>query len=616
MHLFVYIFICLFHTISVFISAQNDSFYLLPRFWTNTGFCPSGDILQNTDISNSILSNEIKLHLQLIGALPNTAVSNVRIHWLLELVELVEFDKHQIPKYDFSKLDKLIWWLDRAELGLGFEMMGNPSQIFTQSQNQSMIEFLWEDLAFQIGKRYLNRLGPSKMNQWRFESWNEPDLAGYNILQFDSRSFQSYLYALRRGLKAAGRRPLNGVNFKLHGPAGLFKNPQKHPLCWQSLEQCNTYPSQCPFDVLTYHHKGSGISSEVAAGGQRLIDEIFHKFPNLTKIPLANNEADPIAGWSTPRSFQSDVRYAISVVSIIFDHWTAKLNTREFMNLQFISHDNAFLSYHPHEFSQRTLFAHFRMNNSKPHPYSQFIQKPVYAALGMMGNLGTHTADIKIIHETIRVLRTTDKNGASFLSLVAISNGDLGVQERFQKEITLRTMSGRRFSYVVEFLEYQNTDPVYVWNFYGSPPFPNNTVREAMRRDQGPKLYTTGILNHPQLHINLPIRAPWLVHVRMCSDLNPTPHRPQRLHIYAITSREILLVWKEKYEVKRCVVTYQVWFLPHNGTMRKEITAGWHTPFLSFHFAPLDHNVKGTYAVRSVDTFGRFSEFSRSKQHI
>ncbi|XP_055854835.1 alpha-L-iduronidase [Episyrphus balteatus] len=610
MHLFVYI-CCLFHVVS----SQNDSFHLLSRFWTNTGFCPLGNI-QNTPISNYLLSNEMKIHLQLIGALPNEALSNIRIHWLLELIELVEYEKHHIPKYDFSKLDKFIWWLDRAELYLGFELMGNPSEIFTKNQNESIIEFLWEDLAFQIGKRYLNRLGPSKLKQWRFESWNEPDLKSYNILQFKTRTFEDYLFAIRRGLNAAGRRPLNGVNFKLHGPAGLFKNLDHHPLCWQSLQKCNENPKHCPFDVITYHHKGSGISSEVASGGQRLIKEIFYKFPNLNSMPFANNEADPIAGWSTPRSFQSDVRYAISVISIVFDHWTAKLNTKEFQNLQFISHDNAFISYHPHEFSQRTLFAHFRMNNSKPQPYSQFIQKPVYAVLGMMGNLGTHAADIKIMPQSIRVLETTDNYGRSFLSLIAISDGQPGEQERFQKEISLRTMIGKRFSYIVEFLEYQNTDPVYIWNLYGSPPFPNSTIREAMRKDQGPKLYTTGILSHPLLHVNLPIRSPWVVHVRMCSDLTPSPHRPQRLHIYSITSKEILLIWKEKYAPTRCVVTYQVWFLRLNGTTRQEITAGWHTPFLSFHFAPEDRNVKGTYAVRSVDTFGRLSEFSKTKQHI
>lgn len=619
MHLwlcFVYIFYLLYSTKTI-ISSQNETFHVLPRFWTNTGFCPPGDI-QNVSISNSLLSYEMKIHLQLIGALPNAALSNIRIHWLLELINLIEIENHHIPKYDFSRLDKFIWYLDRAELSLGFELMGDPGQIFTKTKNESLVEYFWEDLAFQIGKRYLNRLGPSKMKQWRFESWNEPDLIGYNILHFTPSKFQSYLSALRRGLNAAGRRPLNGVTFKLHGPAGLFKNQEKHPLCWHSLEKCNDNTSHCPLNVITFHHKGSGISSEVALGGRRLIREIFQKFPNLVDMPVANSEADPISGWSTPRSFHSDVRYAISIISIIFDHWTAMLNTNEFKNLQFISHDNAFLSYHPYEFSQRTLFAHFRMNNSKPHPYSQFIQKPVYAALGMMGNLGTHATDISQLSEGIRILQTTDEYGKLFLSLIAISsvNGEIGELERFQKEISLKTMTGRRFSYIVEFLEYRNTDPAYVWESYGSPPFPNNTVRQAMRIDQGPKLYTTGTLSHPLLHVNLPIRSPWSVHVRMCSDLNPAPHRPQRLHIYPITTKEVLLIWKEKYHPIRCVVTFQVWFLPANGTTNIEITAGLHIPFNSFHFAPEDHNVKGSYAVRSVDTFGRLSEFSKSKVHI
>lgn len=211
MHLFVYL-ICLFSTVF----SQNDSFHLLPRFWTNTGFCPSGDIENPTAITNSLLSYEMRIHLQLIGALPNAALSNIRIHWLLELIDFIEYETYQIPKYDFSKLDKLIWFLDRAELGLGFEMMGNPSRIFSNTRNESMVEFLWEDLAFQIGKRYLSRflsfcyltrilveilslqdrLGPSKVKQWKFESWNEPDLVHYNILKFKTES--KICHALRR----------------------------------------------------------------------------------------------------------------------------------------------------------------------------------------------------------------------------------------------------------------------------------------------------------------------------------------------------------------------------------------------------------------------------------
>lgn len=65
------------------------------------------------------------------------------------------------------------------------------------------------------------------------------------------------------------------------------------------------------------------------------------------------SEADPIAGWSTPRDFQADVRYAATLMSTVMLHWHAKLAGGVMDQLESISHDNAFLSYHPHEFNQR-----------------------------------------------------------------------------------------------------------------------------------------------------------------------------------------------------------------------------------------------------------------------
>lgn len=40
-------------------------------------------------------------------------------------------------------------------------------------------------------------------------------------------------------------------------------------------------------------------------------------------------------------------------MSTVMMHWHAKLAGGVMSQLESISHDNAFLSYHPHEFSQR-----------------------------------------------------------------------------------------------------------------------------------------------------------------------------------------------------------------------------------------------------------------------
>lgn len=52
-----------------------------------------------------------------------------------------------------------------------------------------------------------------------------------------------------------------------------------------------------------------------------------------------------------------------------------------------LSNDNAFLSYHPHPFSQRTLTARFQVNNTRP-PHVQLLRKPVLTAMALLALLG------------------------------------------------------------------------------------------------------------------------------------------------------------------------------------------------------------------------------------
>lgn len=68
-----------------FNSALNENFKKLPRFWTNTGFCPTAPINQS---ESYFLSNDVKLNLEIISSLPNHGLSHVRVHWILELIRL------------------------------------------------------------------------------------------------------------------------------------------------------------------------------------------------------------------------------------------------------------------------------------------------------------------------------------------------------------------------------------------------------------------------------------------------------------------------------------------------------------------------------------------------
>ncbi|KAL5277584.1 IDUA family protein [Megaselia abdita] len=584
-------------------STSNLKYRELPRFWTNTGFCPIGNV------SQVLLSQDEEINIRLIGSLPNNGIKRVRIHWLLDLVEFSHYREHEIPVFDFEKLDKLMDSLDDSGLRVGFELMGNPSGIF---KNNSMWK-MWDELVFQIGKRYIDRYGPFKIRDWRFESWNEPDLTTYNKLNFTLPDYMKYLDSLKFGLSAASRNPYSSTHVSLSGPAGLFKNIKHHLLCWGILEECNKNVTKCPFDILTFHRKGeSGGASQIYFGGKQLLKEIFGKFPNLRALKISNNEADPVSGWSTPRDFQGDVRYAVKLVNTVLLHWKAKLMDDEFKNLESISHDNAFLSYHPFEFNQRTLFARFQMNKSQP-IYSEFIVKPVYVALGLLGNLGSYAGDLeeqKILDNKIKILKTVGALNTklpNFLAWLIVATKN--TEQKYSFNVLVENPSNATFALLIETVEPETTDPAWIWNRYDRPSYPERKFLELMRMYEGPKIAQHTLINENLMKISCELRSPAIALIRLCSDRIEPPPKVFDLRFTFVHNMEILLTWKEGFLRERCVKTYEIFQKDSNENWTM-ISRNLEIPFLYFFYYPVKGDVRGEYKVRGVDMFGRSGEFS------
>ncbi|CAD6998462.1 alpha-L-iduronidase [Ceratitis capitata] len=601
---------------------QNETYYDLPRFWTNTGFCPAGEI-GSENLRATLLSDEVQMNLIYIAALPTNAFTHVRIHWLLKLIKFVQYTPSGVPIYDFTSLDTFLMNLNDIGLYPVIEFMTDLDGILFN--NLDSADFLWQDFSYQVAGHYLNLLGPHNLRKWRFETWNEPDIPNYNRLNFTAEGFIKYVLALRRGLKAVGRNQSEALNFSLRGPAGLFKSKRKHPLCWALLQSCDSQINQCPIDVLTFHRKGQGLATEVLKESAILLESIYRKYPNIKTIPIANDEADPIAGWSTPHDYYEDVRYAAQLVYIVFLHWHAKLHSAEFQYLESISHDNAFISYHPHEFSQRTLLAHFRMNKSEP-LHSQFIQKPVYAALGMLSKLAPLAADIETISlgnstDALWLLKTcsTDNNPLylSWLLLPRENATNLG-NFIFHHQLSFVPRPKEIFAYIIEILEQRKTDPAYIWRTQtGATPFPNAQERDAMRRVQASRLQASGILLSSELILNTTdLKLPWIALFRVCSSFSSVLKQPDQVIITRITIGEVFISWREATDTVHCLKTYEIWFQPEQTTEWRYISENWHLPYPSFQYAPPDSSVSGFYKIRGVDLFNGRSKFSTPVEYI
>lgn len=74
-----------------------------------------------------------------------------------------------------------------------------------------------------------------------------------------------------------------------------------------------------------------------------------------------------------------------------------KKETRD-IRFGLLSNDNAFLSYFPYQFTQRTLLARFQVNNTQP-KYVEFVKKPIYSIFGLLSQLCPQILHTKVYKE-------------------------------------------------------------------------------------------------------------------------------------------------------------------------------------------------------------------------
>lgn len=506
------------------------------------------------------------------------------------------------------------------------------------------------------------------MAKWKYELWNEPDLRNYNILNltFDRKcksvpacylfvncinimnrsayfpEYFEYAKGVSRALKLVASEPYN-MTLKLRGPAGLFKEFDKHELCWGMLHRCNANIDECPIDVITYHRKGVTSADDILENTEKLIESFSKMYPKLSHLPYANSEADPSSGWSKPIDASADVRYAHTLIAIVLQHWNAVWR-EDLSRLDSLSHDNAFLPYHPYEFQQRTLLARFRMNGTKPIT-TEFIQKPVYAALGLLAQLASHATRVFSTQNLTYVITL----GSRYAAVLLISNDQIPKTVSFRLKLNIVEFVGSAlnttsFSYIVEHLQPNRTDPFAVWKKHGWPAYPNETTLASMSHAQGPHILKNPkrIPNaRPTIYVNAKLTVPFVLLVRICSSTIRRPSKIENLRIRAISSSKILLTWADgrdwttENDRARCVRSYEIFYASidnemltpveqkhqFNNSNWTNIAKGRSIPFPSFqHSVPTtgdaaNATINGLYKVRAVDIFNRKGPFSRA-QHF
>lgn len=300
------------------------------------------------------------------------------------------------------------------------------------------------------------------------------------------------------------------------------------------------------------------------------------------------------------------------------------------MNLECISHDNAFLSFYPHQFTQRTLLARFQMNDTVP-PHTQFFQKPVYGALTFLSNLGK-IASASEIHQfddgnfTQLESFTLDDQGKKIFvcTLISLSNNETtvsknrslsGVPVKFSVLLTWHLPPGN-WHLTVELLGKNFTDPYQVWRNFGSPAFPNKFLRNLMRKRQESYVEVQPFRAPNFGNLTLIMLAPTLYSIRICNaKVVKSPEPPYNVRFNIVNKFELIVLWSDRLYKSRCIFRYQLFFKPYKIRLPwTKITRKSHVTVHNFHFSPNKRQQTsiGCYKVRSIDIAGRKSPFSKT----
>ncbi|XP_030213787.1 alpha-L-iduronidase isoform X1 [Gadus morhua] len=597
----------------------------LKHFWTSTGFCPP---LPHTEAHQFVLSRDQELNLAYVGSVPHGGIQQVRIHWMLELVT-IQYGEGG-TRYNFTKLDQLIELLWINGLRPGFELMGSASNFFSDLEDKQQVEE-WRKMVYLVAKRYIDKYGLGVVSQWNFETWNEPNNHDFDNVTMSIQGFLNYYDACSEGLRAAS--PVLGFG----GPGDSCHSPPHSPYCWAMLQHCyngtNFFTGQTGvrLDYIALHKKGGGFSLPILQQEVQTMQEIQDRFPLFRSLAVYNDEADPMVGWSRPLPWRADVTYAAMVVKVIAQHQAlVSLGAAggSSINYTLLSNDNAFLSYHPYPFAQRTLTARFQVNNTQP-PHVQLVRKPVLTVMGLLALLGDVEVQAEVVDsgralngsmlgvlassQRPRVPGTSDSWQAAVL--IYNSNDSSSSASTQRATLTLKGLAAQKdLVYVTYSLDNNVTNPQQLWRAMGSPDFPSAQQFQQLRAAEDP--HVEGPWPVPAgdtLTLDLKLSLPSVLLVHVCAKPRAVPDQVNGLRFIKITKGQVLIVWSDHCVDSKCLLTFEVEF-SRDGEDFHRINDR-HSIFTSYVYSPVDQEVRGVYRVRALDYWGRPGSYSLAEPY-
>lgn len=404
---------------------------------------------------------------------------------------------------------------------------------------------------------------------------------------------------------------------KMGGPGASCRLKQFSKLCWALLDHVingkNYFSKQVStrLDFFSFHKKGgkrgkAGNSHLLLKSELDTLAYMHHKYPQFyNNITIYNDEGDPVTGWDEPMDFRADVRYPAMVVKLISRHLLS--TDKLFINYRMTSNDNAFLSYAPHYFTQRTLFARFQVNNTKE-PYTALVKKPIYEVMSMLAQMRGRLIEHKVNMPNRNIGLIATRTDSQLCLTLWASNDTSNYIDKAHVDILLpKTIMGS--TYIIRTLSSSTPNTNDVWRKLGSPANLTQTQLETMWNVTMIQVTHPMRLNISRMNIN--INNTSIIQIIIC-ERDESPQKPSNLTFLHITENAVLITWKDE-GLSDCFLSYKLEFMRNGGEsfalLNQEVLLSRSYQFTS------KLGVRGKYRVKSTSILGKESGYSEIRHY-
>jgi L-iduronidase len=591
----------------------------LDHFWRSTGFSPA----------ELLLEPEMRQTLTFLAGVPNNGVRYLRVHYLLNLVRATRSGAK--IRYDWSLLDQGLDIMLAHRMAPIFEIMGNPSDIFTDLQDMDQVK-LWRDMVAELAERYLARYGKAELDGWYFETWNEPDVGWW---AFGEQGLRNYFDATEAGLHDVD------ADLKFGGPGTARTLSPMFKVFFEHIDKgthCLTGEKPLRLDFISVHEKGVRKNIEdvtpntlgICHRELQAVAYLKEHHPRLADLPLINDECDPQIGWSQNHTWCA-LPYAAALMAKIIDQHQRVMIDQEKLSYPILSNDNGFMGtwgrrthctyFGDKEFStaqskHKTDLSNLVTETEKAIPF-ELVKKPALTVMEIMALLGEERCEA-----TVGPRYEPDVDG---LGIVPTKTTDGGVSILLYNSIDRIFASGHRtvrlsvdglkdvdHALAVFRIDDEHGNPFAVWEPVAVQEPPTVETFQAMRAAQEPALLHPIAVMRPEegrISLDLSVPLPSLSQIVAIprGAQGPAVPKPTKLDRYPGLHGQAnaMLLWESGGVAT--VELFDVFVGPSAAGPFRKINP---TPLLASAFLHAGAEKGSFYVIQARDMFARTSAFS------